>query len=306
MSKNIKQFVKENINVPKDLWDKAVNRVNNIKDYLYSNVDELEGFDYQGSFSRKTVIRPKRKDEEFDVDITAHISLDNSNVPEMHEFARDIHDKLDKQYSNVSTFGDKPSKATEVRFSKEFHVDVVPLLIDNDEYIHDIMKFENIKSNPLGLTRAFNKMAKTHTENSLRDTIKIIKYIRNLKDIERENTVGVPSIVLDIYYSQIEQQCPTYDENIIALLKIFNNMPSEINNPYCTGEKIQCDIESLNLLKEEIKIVIEKFEKNDFSGLKNAFKAAGVTFAAASSIAASVAASIGKAGLHVSGTHNNN
>ncbi len=299
---NIKKFIQKNIDIPTDIWKRAKGRVENIQNHI-KGLEGVEGFGLQGSFSRKTVIRPKRKDEEFDVDITANFYGEMTNM-EFYEFSRRIQKRLNERYTKeVSSFGGKPSKATSVTFSKEFHIDVVPLMINKGgEYVYDVIKNETYLSNPLQLSKGFNKMAKEHVSNSLRDVIKLIKYMRNLKAIDSK---GVPSIMFDIFYTTKTPFSNNYKENILMLLDEFQKMESTVYNPFCNGEQISVkNIEEFKRLKQEIKILRDKLAQGDFTGLKKSFTAAGATFGISVAAMTSVAAKLGSGGVHVSSDDN--
>lgn len=268
----LKDFIEENINIQKDKYARAIARKDEVIKTL-KNFDKLDRFDYQGSFSRKTLVRPKFEGDEFDIDILA-ISDKNMDAFDMDKYAHEINEKLTSQfgYESVSKYGGKPTKATQVYFNKEFHVDVVPLnnLSDN-EFIFDSLKKIKILSNPTHLSKAFNSINNSSTNNSLRDSVKIVKYLRNLLNSKHKvfDVVSVPSIVIDIFMLQNFKKLSTYEQEVIHLLSKFNDkFTSPIHNVHCEGEIIDFDTTGLNFLKSKIEDFINSIAASDFTGMK--------------------------------------
>lgn len=295
----IKKFINENIDISNEVWEKAKNRVKKVKEVVSSKNGEVSFFKNQGSFSTKTVVRPKRKGEEFDIDINAVITNKIDSV-EFYHLSKKINQTIVGEFGDkASQFGEK-SKATQIIFNKEFHVDVVPLLFEGGEqYVFDTKTLTKIKSNPLKLTEAFNANSQKHPDNSLRDAVKLIKYMRNLKAIK-----GVPSIGIAIHYANANIKYSSYEENVIGLLEYFSNISGSVKNPFCKGEIIEMNYTAIEELKEEVAKLVNKLKKNDFTGLKKRFALLGASITSSAAVASTVAAKLGSGGLHVSSINN--
>lgn len=298
------EFMNTNVNLPVDLIKKAEGRINSVQNTLKS-ISEIDRFEFQGSWSRGTVIKPKREDEEFDVDMVAIrqiANFDNNNfnhIAEFRAYSKKIYDKIKSNYTNVSLFGGKPSKATQIIFTKEFHLDVVPLVVDGNgnEWIYDTITNKAILSNPIKFTRLFDDISNV----DMIDATKLIKYFRNYLIVNEPGFGNIPSIAIDTHMLAAGKLSGSGVERVIKYLEHFLAMQPNVQNPVVKTEFLKSDDKSLLLLKTKIKEIITKIGNSDYSGLhKSIPKTAG---AAATGNLAALAAAFKpvSAGLHVSG-----
>ncbi len=135
-------FLSSQVNINKSRLDTAKEHISGISSFLKSNdvfKDNIVDIITQGSYRHKTIIKPVEGD--FDIDILVMLNKFEWWEP------KDYITKLERQFLDSWVYWEKVKKSTRcvvIDYEWDSHVDVVPCLIDWDDYFI-LNKKENIK-----------------------------------------------------------------------------------------------------------------------------------------------------------------
>lgn len=221
-------------------------RINDAYSHLeeFSNTDEKvsdvkKELYYQGSYSLGTRIKPRKENDEFDVDVI--LLLDLTNWTDEQKKPKAVIKWLAERLRTDDKWSGKifqKERCVRVNYSGDFHLDIVPALPRWDSAIDipDRKEDEWIKSDPKGYIDWFNNVD-TQATYKLRDTVKLLKYWRDVKFGEKSKpkSILLTTLVGMNYgrgYSSLAEIFTVTLENIRNWAIQFDSKPQVFNPCY--------------------------------------------------------------------------
>lgn len=245
-----------------------------LRDALREALDLKDDF-LTGSYPRHTIIKPKKDDEKFDVDV--FIAFDSADygekaLPELRGLVVNALNKIkeEKPDLGITSINDTQRRSVRVEFSNNFRIDVVPSIeIEKDKLyrIFDKRTLRPVKSNP-------KLHARLLTEANDRTGGKLVPIIKTLKSWRRDKCDYVKSFHLELLAAEVigGSKIDSYAEGLArffagavpklrqACLKDPANGESCIDT-YLDEDKTRDEIVALVLHEKEISEKAIKLEK---------------------------------------------
>ncbi len=171
------EFLREEVNLNKTRFDRLTQSVDAVGQFL-SNLESYEGIQPQGSYALGTIIKPVRKGQEFDADLSLQMRYQARKQP------KDYINDLYEYFKTNGTYKDKVRRKTRciyLDYKGDFHLDIVPSLKSaNTIYIcnYETNSFE--ETDGTGYRDWFNTQNK-QTNGMLKKVTRILKYLRDHK-----------------------------------------------------------------------------------------------------------------------------
>ena len=188
LNRRFREFLRDEVNPNRDRINRLYSGVRGVKSHLKKDLDGYQGIDRQGSLSLDTLIKPVRKDDEYDADIQVVMNPQGGWGPK--DYLNAVHESLSssRDYRDKLQIG---SRCVTIKFSGQFSMDVVPRITRGD--VHKICngksgEFES--TDGTGYHHWFHEQSKI-TNVNLKRAVRLLKYIR-----DREKNYKAKSIML--------------------------------------------------------------------------------------------------------------
>lgn len=177
-------FLNDTVNLNQSRIDLLEERVKTIKSFIRASTYEpkIKEFSQQGSWAHKTIIKPK-KDKEFDADVL--IVIESVDEWDASQYINDLY----TIFHDNGTYKDmvsRGSRCVTLDYSGDFHLDLVPCVRTEDPFCttfhvcnRNSNSFEETDSK--GYTAWLQARNTIVKGNNLRKTIKLLKYMRDIK-----------------------------------------------------------------------------------------------------------------------------
>ena len=181
MTKNnedFRQFLADHVNVNDSRMERLRKSVRAVDNYLRDNLKGYQNMEPQGSFALGTIIKPVKKNGEFDADIQI-VMNPNANW-EPKDYIDAIYDAL-KENGNYSDKLQRKTRCVTIDYAGDFHLDVVPrVTIQGQHYVcnRGKNKFESTDGN--GYRDWFNDKSRI-TGGNLKRAVRLLKYLKDHK-----------------------------------------------------------------------------------------------------------------------------
>lgn len=222
----IEEYIKGAISLNRTRFELLKDRLKTINAFLINKSNEgvtLGNFIPQGSFARKTIIKPSNGNE-FDADVLIPMNTRFGWTP--RDYIQHIYDSL----SSSDNYKDKiiiQKRCVTLTYADDFHIDILPYVTKENgkKYIANKEKDQWELHDPSYYNRTFNALNKRHS-GKLVTTIKFIKFVREVKD------VNIPSFILSsIILNALNKDDSTKHQNIADYINwIFYKVSVWIEN----------------------------------------------------------------------------
>ena len=224
LTEHFDTFMSDEVNLNQTRIDSLKARVDTIITTLESfeeYADILIETSPQGSWAHRTIIKPAGNGG-FDADLVAFMKPHKEWTP------ADYIENLYTQFKAHGTYASKVSRKTRcvtIQYANEFSIDVVPcvrksgFLVTTSEWI--LNRSENIEeqANPDGLSDWFKKQNGYVGKNYLIKVVRLLKYLRDIKQ-----TFSVKSVLLT---TLVGERVTSWDESLIFDSE-FSDLPTTL------------------------------------------------------------------------------
>lgn len=209
------------------LKDKKDSVQEHLEQYLSKTTGKPISFYIQGSYKNKTLIKPVRKGEEYDVDIGVYIHWRDDDSSFTSNQLRDwTYEGLNDYVTTdaEATIEDKRKERCErVRFENEFHLDMPVYHFEPtlDERRLATLSLDWEASDP----KLFQDWFRDNTpENQRHEIRRCIKYLKAWSSLKwQDNKKGkFPSIVITVLAAQLWTQQADDEDNLIYIIENLN------------------------------------------------------------------------------------
>ena len=229
-------FLNDEVNLNKSRLERLNTSVSAIQEYLSMNLEAFEKIEDQGSYALRTIIRPVKDGQEYDVDILVYMQNDRGKGPE------DYIKELYECFQNNDIYAKKARKKTRcvtLEYAGDFHLDVVPCVVKEDQnsYVcnRDTNKFE--KTDGTGYRDWFN-CKNTITHGNLKRVTRLLKYLRDHKGNFTGKSILLTTLIGNTvsdsengdYFRDLPEALKTVSNRINNFLQSNPKMPT-IRNP---------------------------------------------------------------------------
>jgi len=176
---------------------------NGLREALRAKLDLKDDF-LTGSYRRHTIIKPKKEDEKFDVDVFVAFDKEKYDEKELAELRELVTSALseikgEKPELGITSVNDTQRRSVCVEFGNNFSIDIVPSIqIEKDKLykIFDQRTLKPVKSNP-------KLHAQLLTEANDRTSGKLVPIIKMLKSWKREKCDYMKSFHLEFLTAEL-------------------------------------------------------------------------------------------------------
>ena len=172
-------FLKEEVNLNQSRLDRLNTSVAAVTEYLTKNLAGYEKVERQGSHALRTIIKPIDESREYDADGLLYMEYCNTNEPK--DYINEVYSCL-RENDVYAEKARRKTRCVVLDYAGDFHLDVVPCLISEDEkqYICNNKTNEFEKTDGTGYRDWFNdKNGFTH--GNLKRVTRLLKYLRDHK-----------------------------------------------------------------------------------------------------------------------------
>jgi len=244
-------FLSNTVNLNQTRIDTLEARVETIKSFLReSNYQpKITRFSAQGSWAHKTIIKPPIRNKEFDADLVIFVDV----VDEWS--ASDYIVELKRIFRESAVYRDKTSmksRCVTIDYAEDFHLDVVPIVVENGNSDNPNYKVCNRNENTFettdgdGFANWWRGQDQITTNHRLIKATRLLKYLRDTKgtfsakSILLTTLVGQRVSILDHggstgLFSDVPTALKTVFNRLDDWLQSEPNMP-EVENPALAGE----------------------------------------------------------------------
>lgn len=195
MTKNkedFRKFLSGHVNVNDARMERLRTSVRAVKKYLRENLKGYQKMEPQGSFALGTIIKPVRKNDEFDADI--QIVMNPNDEWEPKDYISAIYDTL-KENGNYAEKLRRKTRCVTIDYAGDFHLDVVPRVTIKGR--HCVCngrenKFEPTDGN--GYRNWFNEKNRI-TDGNLKRVVRLLKYLRDHKSNYTAKSILLTTLV---------------------------------------------------------------------------------------------------------------
>lgn len=233
MAQNIRmfnRFMDSHVNLNKTRLDRLNNHVDAVKAYLRESNLRIKNIYPQGSYAHRTIIKPAKKNKEFDVDII--VQIEQNNNWHAKEYIENIYTifKNNPTYKNKVCLG---SRCVTLNYAGDFHLDVVPMVRTDGFWkwlwFGEEYQITNRHTNMGELTNSFgynewlNKKNDIISNNYFIDSIKLIKYLRDYKQNFSVKSILLNTILGNLISSK-DKGSPEFKNLPTAFKTILNRL----------------------------------------------------------------------------------
>ena len=195
MTKNtedFRKFLSGHVNVNDARMERLRTSVRAVKKYLRENLKGYQKMEPQGSFALGTIIKPVRKNDEFDADI--QIVMKPNDEWEPKDYISAIYNTL-KENGNYADKLRRKTRCVTIDYAGDFHLDVVPRVTIKGR--HCVCngrenKFEPTDGN--GYRNWFNEKNRI-TDGNLKRVVRLLKYLRDHKSNYTAKSILLTTLV---------------------------------------------------------------------------------------------------------------
>ena len=166
----------------------------------------------------KTIIKPVKENDEFDVDLLIYCTENEKYSPEV--YLREL-ERIFRENKNYSHMVKRKTRCTTLDYAGDFHLDLVPCIeIEDQTFICNSKENEFEESDGTGYRQwLIDKTSYTYGE--LKRVTRLMKYLRDHKD-----NFSVKSILLTtLLGNSVDSILPfNFTDTPTALLKIVNSL----------------------------------------------------------------------------------
>lgn len=231
------KFLKDEVNLNQSRLDNAEDRLETLKKHLKENLDGFQGVEIQGSFATKTIIKPVKDSNEYDIDLMVYLKNDGSS-PQQYM------DRVYECLSEKKFYSDHRKQKTRcvtIEYANQFRIDVVPCVErKGSKWICNSKDNEWEKTDGTAYRDWYNNQ-NSKSRGDLKRVTRLLKYLKQSK-----RTFTADSIVLTTLAGMAVEDSPEGK---------FNSLPNSLE---AITEWIDCYLQkhpSANLanpaLKEE-------------------------------------------------------
>ena len=172
-------FLSDEINLNQSRLDRLNSSVKAVKEFLSDNLDSYRKVERQGSYALRTIIKPVKDGQEYDVDILLYLKCDRVREPK--DYIYNLYDCLRKN----KIYAEKAHRKTRcvvLNYAGDFHLDIIPCVTreDDKQYICNKKINEFEQTDGTGYRDWFNdKNGITH--GNLKRVTRLLKYLRDHK-----------------------------------------------------------------------------------------------------------------------------
>ena len=181
MTKNkedFRKFLSDHVNVNDSRMKRLRRAVRAVDDYLSDNLKGYQNMERQGSFALGTIIKPVKKNDEFDADI--QIVMNPNDDWEPKDYINAIYNTLDEN-ANYSDKLRRKTRCVTIDYAGDFHLDVVPrVTIQGQHYVCNRLENEFEPTDGNGYRDWFNEKNRI-TDGNLKRAVRMLKYLRDHK-----------------------------------------------------------------------------------------------------------------------------
>ena len=181
MTKNkedFRKFLSDHVNVNDSRMKRLRRAVRAVDDYLSDNLKGYQNMERQGSFALGTIIKPVKKNGEFDADI--QIVMNPNDDWEPKDYINAIYNALDEN-ANYSDKLRRKTRCVTIDYAGDFHLDVVPrVTIQGQHYVCNRLENEFEPTDGNGYRDWFNEKNRI-TDGNLKRAVRMLKYLRDHK-----------------------------------------------------------------------------------------------------------------------------
>ena len=210
------EFLDTEVNLNRTRIDRLNKSVRAVGDHLSQSLDSYIGIKRQGSYALRTIIKPVRKNQEYDADILLLMKDGSDTMP--HEYIDEVYRCL----IDNAIYRDKAHRKTRcvtLDYADDFHLDVVPCIaIGSEQFVCNRKTDEFEITDGTGYRDWFNGKNKI-THGNLKIITRLLKYLRDSK-----RRFSVKSILLTTLIGNTVYGDDTFKSIPDALKTISNRM----------------------------------------------------------------------------------
>lgn len=224
--KNFNKFLEDTVNLNKTRYGIATSGIEAITGFLEAN-DNLKDYFVettpQGSYRQKTIIRPPSEEFEFDVDLLFEMKIVDGWG------AKDYLNNVAKEFKNTELYKDKvdtkgKSRCVTIDYESDFHIDIVPAIKTTAGHL--IM---NKNTNTFEVTDGDGYAAwfagrSSITGGFLVETVRLIKYVRDVKQKFNAKSVLLTTLLGNMVYTGDSEAATLYSDLPTTLLTLINRL----------------------------------------------------------------------------------
>jgi hypothetical protein len=118
----LKNFLKDQVNLNQSRLDNAKDRLDTLKKHLKENLEGFQGVEIQGSFATRTIIKPVKESNEYDIDLMVYLKDDGSSP---QQYMNRVYECLSEK-KFYSDHRKQKSRCVTIVYANQFRIDVVP------------------------------------------------------------------------------------------------------------------------------------------------------------------------------------
>ena len=172
-------FLKDEVDLNQSRLDRLNTSVAAVTEYLSKNLDGYEKVERQGSYALRTIIKPTDENREYDADVLLYMEYSSTKEPK--DYINEVYSCL-RENDVYAEKARRKTRCVVLDYAGDFHLDVVPCLISEDEkqYICNNKTNDFEKTDGTGYRDWFNdKNGFTH--GNLKRVTRLLKYLRDHK-----------------------------------------------------------------------------------------------------------------------------
>ena len=181
MTKNnedFRKFLSEHVNVNESRMERLRTSVRAVNNYLKDNLKGYQKMETQGSFALGAIIKPVKKNGEFDADIQIVVNPNDEWEPK--DYINAIYNTL-KENGNYSDKLRRKTRCVTIDYAGDFHLDVVPrVTIQSQRYVCNRLENEFEPTDGNGYRDWFNEKNRI-TDGNLKRAVRMLEYLRDHK-----------------------------------------------------------------------------------------------------------------------------
>lgn len=247
LESSFSKFLENTVNLNQTRIDVAKSGIDTITTFLKSN--ELFGEIFigtkpQGSFRQRTIIKPPKPDQDFDVDLLFELEpVKEWNPADYLSNLSDQFKAVDRYKEKVDTRG--KNRCVTIDYESDFHIDIVPAVKMVNGHV--IMNKKTNQFEPTdgdGYALWFEGKNKVTGKNHLISALRLIKYVRDSKASFEAKSILLTTLLGNQVYSSdiVTTQYPDLPTAFLTIIVRLNQylqanplMPT-VNNPVLPQE----------------------------------------------------------------------
>ena len=226
-------FLKDHVNLNPSRLTTLDNKVITVTGLLKSKLSDYRKYSRQGSYAHGTIIKPVRKNDEFDADILIFIKDDDFDPDDYQEdYVTEIYEVF-RNNANYRYIVQRKSRCLTVDYAGDFHLDVVPCIeYGDDNYICNRNDKEYEKTDGDGYKKWLAEKNRIVGGNNLKKVTRLFKFLRDHK-----SNFSIASILLTTILGERINYSDEYSDEFQDLPQSLKTLSNRVNyflqtNPY--------------------------------------------------------------------------